>query len=99
MHKKYGVGYKEIRLIFSQDLMKLCKNKKWYTQGSKRNYERLLKSVDEYAHMRTEDIVGLAEDITYNSNFDDYDITEEEFFKDVCLALIEICRTHIKVIK
>lgn len=76
----------EIREITGADLRNLCIEKKWFTRGTDEEYTKLLNGAEELQHVKTSDIVGIAENILRHSD------TEYEL-SSVCFEIARICHS------
>lgn len=83
-------GYKEIRKVSLYNLSQLCCEQEWFTNGTTKEYERLLR-YSEKENITTDDIVEMAERIIEHS-----DLHPDMQFTDVMFAIGDICTTHFE---
>jgi len=59
--------YQETRIIFTEDLRKLCVEQNFYTKGNIDEYENLLGFVDSKISLNSDDFIFLAKNIYTHS--------------------------------
>lgn len=85
------IKFIERRLIFVNELKKLCVDHQWYTMGDDECYEKLFEKCNK-PNITTEDIVEIAKDIHLYSNLQDMEFT------DLCSQISEIAHTFFEAI-
>lgn len=86
-------GYKEVRVMDSNDLRNLCIKQNWCTNASNEEYHDLLIMCDK-DNITTDDVVEIATVIHSLSCLDD-DYNLSEHFSNICFLLFKICITFI----
>ncbi|HWR19805.1 MAG TPA: hypothetical protein VN608_09290 [Clostridia bacterium] len=79
----------ETRKLYSDDLRQLCIKKNWYTLGTNEEYAQLLGMADKLAHVRSRNIVGMAENILAHSD-------TEYALSSICYEIAEICHSFFE---
>ena len=80
-------GYKETRMMSSEDLRNLCIRQNWFTRGTNEEYDKLL-AMTKKENITTDDIVEMATLIVEHS------VEQFELFTTIMFYLAQICSTH-----
>ena len=67
MGKMYKMDYQEKRIMFSDDLRKLCIEHNLYTKGNVTEYERFLRFAENSKNLNSDDFIFLAKNIYSHS--------------------------------
>lgn len=85
--------YKEVRILHSDNLRRLCIKQNWYTKGDNEEYQKLLDFADSLSNVTTDDIIKIAKDIIEHTAIKKYEVIPLEY---VCFELIRTCYTYIR---
>ena len=86
-------GYREVKKIEASRIRGLCIKNNWFTQGTNRDYDRLLDYGFSGRDITTDELVEMAEMIC---DFSDYESIKEYEFTSIMYELNECCYTFFE---
>lgn len=86
-------NYNETRRISMSDLRNLCIKENWYTEGTNKEYGKLLATAEHAENLTTELVIELAEDIMQHSEVD----KDIDNLQNICYLILRAAHTFISI--